>query len=148
MSPGSPYGWPLRRRALWSLAAQAAVVALPGLALAAAGLQGEPGRGWLLGTTLWALPRAAGAIALGSTRRQPVRETWLTKLLFRVGEAACWAPAPTATALLVGWGLFALQGDSSALMAAAELDSTLSALCLGAGVLAFGLGFRLGRTNS
>lgn len=148
MSQGSPCGWPLRRRALWSLAAQALVVALPGLALAAAGLQSVPGRGWLLGTTLWALPRAAGAIALWSTRRQSVRETWLTRLLFRLGAVVCWVPAPTATALLVGWVLFALQDDSSALMAAAELDSTLSALCLGVGVLAFGLGFRLGRTNS
>lgn len=145
MSGRSAYGWGLRQQAFWSLVAQAAVVALPGLALAVAGPQGGPDRGWLLGTTLWALPRAAGATVLWNTRRYPVRATWPTKALFRVGAAACWAPALTAVALLVGWALLALRDDGSALMAAAELDSTVSILCLGVGVLAFGLGFRLGR---
>ncbi len=144
MSEEPAYGRRLRQQAFWGLVAQAAAVALPGWILAAAGLGAGLGRGWLLGAGLWALPRAAGAAALWSTRGWPVRPTWITKVLFWVGAAACWVPAATAAALLVGWALLALRGDGSALMAVAELDNTLSVLCLGVGALAFGLGFRLG----
>lgn len=139
------YGARLRQQAFWSLLAQAAAVTLPGLVLAAVG--GKPGleRAWLLGAGMWAMPRALGAAGLWSVRHRPVRATWPTKLLFRLGAVACWVPAVTAVALLGAWGLMAAQGDPSPLMAIAELDNTLSIACLGVGAAAFALGFWLGR---
>lgn len=145
MTTAPSYGARLRQQAFWSLLAQAAAVTLPGLALAAAGVNLGLERTWLLGAGIWAMPRALGAAGLWSLRRRPVSATWPTRTLFRLGVAACWIPAITAVALLGGWGLVAAQGDPSPLMAIAELDNTLSIVCLAAGAAAFGLGFWFGR---
>lgn len=145
MNQSPSYGERARRQALWNLVAQSLIVGLPGIILTAAGRSGAiPGHA-LFSAIVWTAPRVLGAAALWGVRKRAVRGTLPTRLLFRAALVACSVPAVTALALLGGWGILALNQDPSALMAIAELDSTLSSVCLGLGFVTFALGFWFGK---
>jgi len=145
MTTGASYGLKARRQAFWSLVAQAAAVGLPGVLLAATGRAGALPSSALLSAILWTFSRVLGAAALRSVRQRPVEPSLPTRLLFQAGLAACWLPAVTALAILAGWGILAFQQEPSVLMVTAELDSTLSSICLVIGFVAFALGFWFGK---
>jgi hypothetical protein len=134
-----------RGKAFWSLVAQAAVIALPGLLLAATNRTTPlPTNAWVA-AVMWPLPRLIGIAALWRTRNQRLTENLATRLLLQLGILCCWIPAIGAFALLVGWLMLGLAQDPSPIMAISELDNTVAFACLALGFLSFGAANLIGR---
>ncbi|NLE77669.1 MAG: hypothetical protein GX605_13080 [Chloroflexi bacterium] len=139
------YAQKARQRAMWSLAGQVALIALPGIAFGLAGKVMAVQSNAFLSALIWSLPRLLGLAGLWSVRKRQVSESLPTRLLFRAGLAAAWAPLATALVMAAAWAMVAVQNDAAPLMAISEADNLISNICLVAGFIAFGLGFWLGK---